>query len=56
MNIEEDFALTSPMTLSREDALKVRELMMKSVEKILAINKPSSSEELRILNIDWLKI
>jgi uncharacterized protein (TIGR02147 family) len=56
MNIEEDFALTSPMTLSREDALKVRELLMKSVEKILAINKPSSSEELRILNIDWLKI
>ncbi len=56
MNIETDFALTSPMTISAEDALKVRELLMKSVEKILAINKPSPSEELRVLNIDWLKI
>ncbi|WP_413578537.1 TIGR02147 family protein [Bdellovibrio sp. HCB290] len=56
MNIEEEFALTSPMTISNEDAIKVRELLMKSVEKILAINKPSQSEELRILNIDWLKI
>lgn len=56
MKHDVDLALTSPMTLSKDDALLVREILMKTIEKILAINTPSKPEELHILNIDWLSL
>lgn len=47
---------TAPMTLSREDALKVREQIVKLLESVDRIVDPSPSEELRCLNIDWFKV
>lgn len=56
MDNERDLALTSPMTLSQDDALRVREVLVKTVEDIMRINTKSPSEELHVLNIDWLKL
>lgn len=56
MKHEFDLAVTSPMTLSKDDALKVREILMGAVEQILEINKTSKSEELHFLNVDWLRL
>lgn len=47
---------TGPMTLSKEDALVVREMIAKFLEEIKKVVDPSPSEELRCLNIDWFKI
>jgi len=56
LNPKTEFAVTSPMTISAQDADAVRDVLLETVEKILKLNRPSKSEELRILNIDWLKI
>jgi len=56
MKHEVDLAVTSPMTVSRDDAKRIRELLLGTTEKILAINKPSKSEGLHVLNIDWLAV
>lgn len=56
MSQEKEFAFTSPMTISVSDSKKVREILLKAIEKILEINKSSPSEELRVLNIDWLRV
>lgn len=50
-----DFVFTSPMTISIEDGMKIRELLSQTVEKIMKLNSSSKSEDLYILNIDWLK-
>lgn len=47
---------TCPMTLSAEDAAKLREMILKFLEGVDKIIEPSVSEELHCLNIDWFKI
>ncbi len=45
-----------PMTLSNEDTEKVRRLLIKLIEEVDKIVRPSPSETLRCLNIDWFQI
>lgn len=47
---------TAPMTLSRKDAAKIREIFVQVLQQIDSIVDPSQSEELHCLNIDWFKI
>lgn len=45
-----------PLTISKADAIKVREQIVQLLESVDKVIEPSSSEELRCLNIDWFKI
>jgi len=47
---------TCPLTLSKSDALKLRDLIVKFIEQVNKVVDPSPSEELHCLNIDWFKI
>lgn len=47
---------TAPMTLSKEDAEKMREMIIKFLESVDALVEPSPSEELHCLNIDWFEV
>jgi len=51
-----DFAFTSPITLSRADATKIRALLVDAVARVAEIVEPSSCECLVMLNIDWLEL
>jgi uncharacterized protein (TIGR02147 family) len=53
---ETEIAYSSPMSISKKDAAKVRALIMDFVKKVASIRDPSPSEEGYFLNIDWLKI
>lgn len=46
---------TAPLTVSAEDALKIREMIVQFLEKVDKVIDPSPSEEVRCLNIDWFK-
>lgn len=52
---ESEIAYSSPMSLSREDAEKIRKLVIEWVEQANKIRDPSPCEALYILNIDWIK-
>lgn len=52
----EDLHITAPVTLSSADALVVRDLLHKNMNKVLSVVEPSESEELWCVNIDWFKI
>ena len=47
---------SSPMTLSKADAEKVRALLLAAIESVGKVCDPSPSEELVCLNIDWFRI
>lgn len=47
---------TTPMTLSREDAEVIREMIIKFLESIDKVVDPSPSETLRCLNVDWFEV
>jgi hypothetical protein len=51
-----DFAFTSPVTLSRADAGKIRALLVDAVARVAEIVEPSNCECLALLNIDWLEL
>ena len=53
---ETDVAYTSPMSLSKDDAEKIRGLITDLVRNIAAIRDPSACEEAYFLNIDWIKL
>lgn len=53
---EQDLMFTGPLTISAQDALEVRELLVKMVEKIKSTVDKTEPEELYCLNIDWVKI
>lgn len=46
---------TCPLTLSKEDIPKVRELIVKFIDEVYKVVDPSPSEELCCLNIDWFR-
>jgi uncharacterized protein (TIGR02147 family) len=50
-----DFAFTAPISLSRADFARVRELLVQAVANVAKIVEPSSCEALAVLNIDWLE-
>jgi uncharacterized protein (TIGR02147 family) len=47
---------TSPMTLSRTDAEKVREKLLRIIEEVGKTVDDSPSEELHCFNLDWFKV
>jgi hypothetical protein len=51
-----DFAFTAPITLSRADFARVRELLVEAVTGVTAIVEPSEPQTLAVLNIDWLEL
>jgi len=46
---------TSPLTISKHDAVRIREMIIQFLEEVDKVIDPSPSEELRCLNIDWFK-
>ena len=57
MNDEKDkLHFTHPMTLSKEDAAHIREMIVKFLESVDKVVDPSPSEEVRCLNIDWFRV
>jgi uncharacterized protein (TIGR02147 family) len=52
---EESFHFSAAMALSLEDCSKIKAILLKGIEKIEAVLKPSQEETLRILNIDFFE-
>lgn len=52
---ESEIAYSSPMSISKEDAERIRKLIIEWVQQINLIRDPSPCEELYFLNIDWIK-
>jgi uncharacterized protein (TIGR02147 family) len=52
---ESEIAYSSPMSLSKEDAEKIRKLVIGWVEDVNKIRDPSPCEALYFLNIDWIR-
>lgn len=54
--IVSDAFYTAPMTLSKADAVKLREQILKFISQTVDVVKDSPSEELYCLCIDWFKV
>lgn len=52
---ETEIAYSSPMSLSHEDAKKIRKLVIEWVEQVNRIRDPSPCEALYCLNVDWVR-
>jgi uncharacterized protein (TIGR02147 family) len=52
----EELQLSSPVVLSKKDALYVKSLLMTQVQDVLKTATPSPSETLYCLNVDWFKV
>jgi uncharacterized protein (TIGR02147 family) len=50
---EDEISYTAPMSVSREDAVKIRRLLVDTVKSIHAIREPSACEAAYFLNLDW---
>lgn len=50
---EADLALTVPMTLSKQDAVRFRKLLVEFIESLNPLIDASEPEELRCLNVDF---
>ena len=53
---QNDVAYTAPITLSKKDAVVMREKVLKFVSETLELIKDSPSEELYCLCLDWFRI
>lgn len=47
---------TCPVTLSKTDSAKIREMIIKFIESVNAVVDPSESQELHCINIDWFHV
>jgi len=52
---ERNLFFTSPMSLSRETADEIRPKILSFIEEIRKLIRPSPSEIVRCLNIDWFE-
>jgi uncharacterized protein (TIGR02147 family) len=52
---ESEIAYSSPLSISKDDAEKIRKLVIVWVEQVNKIREPSPCEALYFLNIDWIK-
>jgi uncharacterized protein (TIGR02147 family) len=52
----EDLMFTGPLSMSHADFLKIREDIVQLIKRAIEIMKPSPSEMVVCLNIDWIKI
>lgn len=53
---ETEIAYSSPMSISKEDANRIRTFVVDLVKKVSEIRDPSACEEGYFLNIDWIKM
>lgn len=51
-----DFAFTAPISVSRADFLRIRELLVETVAAVSRIVEPSECEVLGVFNLDWLEL
>lgn len=51
-----DFVFTAPVVLSREHAREVAELLSVVVDRLKKLAAHSKSQELRVLNLDWIHV
>jgi uncharacterized protein (TIGR02147 family) len=56
LNRELELCYTAPLSISKKDAKKVRELLAQFVEKADAIVAPSECERFFCLNLDWFEV
>jgi uncharacterized protein (TIGR02147 family) len=56
ISAEQEVAYTSPMSISREGVLKVREVLTQAIEKACDIVDTEAPAELYCLNVDWFQI
>ena len=47
---------SAPLTISKKDAEKIREILIQTINSVDEILGPSESEELFCLNIDWFRV
>jgi len=52
---ENDLSFTGPMTIAVEDAKKIREILVDSIEKVSGVVSESTSEEIYCFSMDWFK-
>lgn len=55
-DFESKLFFTSPMTVSKKDILKIREVIIYFLDQVDKVVEPSPSEELMCLNVDWFKV
>ncbi|MBK9322340.1 MAG: DUF4423 domain-containing protein [Bdellovibrionaceae bacterium] len=56
LDLETEMAYSSPMSLAKQDANRIRALIVDLVKKVSEIRTPSPCEEAYFLNIDWIKM
>ncbi len=56
INFDDEFVYSCPMTVSKNDRLKVRSILFDATQEILKLTINSPSEELVVLNLDWIRI
>ena len=52
----DDVAYTAPITLSKKDAIEIRERVLKFISETLSLVRDSQSEELFCLCMDWYRV
>lgn len=52
---ELELAYSSPMSISKQDAIKIRQLIVELVKNVNEIRDPSPCQEAYFLNIDWIR-
>lgn len=52
----EELQFSSPVVLSKKDALEIRKVLLDQIQAILKVVANSGSEDLYSFNIDWLKV
>ena len=50
-----DLFYSSPMSLSADDYEKIRTMLLNNIKEILDVMRPSTSEKVCCLNIDWFE-
>jgi uncharacterized protein (TIGR02147 family) len=56
LNHNENVAYSFATTLSKQDAIKIRSMILDFISEVRAVSDPSAPEELYFLNIDWLSV
>ncbi|NJL25279.1 MAG: DUF4423 domain-containing protein [Calothrix sp. SM1_5_4] len=55
LDVNSELAYSAPMSLAKEDVLKVREELIRAIERVRTIIDPSPCETAYCLNIDWVQ-
>lgn len=56
LNLSQELAYSVAACLSREDALKIRQMLIQTIAELRKISDPSPSECLYALNLDWIQV